>query len=88
MTILAEGDYGPRSLIEHRLTELGFPASFVWTWRSVGFLTLFVFLMVFNAWVSGTTEETFVVSSKVLRIPVSSEGAVGLLTCWIAKRRS
>ncbi|XP_026189599.1 uncharacterized protein LOC113146429 [Cyclospora cayetanensis] len=57
ITILAEGDYSPQSLIEHRLTELGFPASSVWTWRAVAFLTLFAFVLFFNAWVAMWSEE-------------------------------
>ena len=56
MTILAEGDFGPRGLVEHRLTELGFPASFVWTWRVTGFAILFSFVLSFNVWASKGSE--------------------------------
>lgn len=61
MTILAEGDYGPRSLIEHRLSELGFPTSFVWTWRALGLLSLFLFFLSWDFLVGGCNEETALV---------------------------
>lgn len=60
MVILAEGDYGPRSLIEYRLTQLGFPASFVWTWRSVGFISLFLVFLASSAMITGDGDSSMV----------------------------
>ncbi|CDJ56271.1 hypothetical protein, conserved [Eimeria maxima] len=48
LTIAAEGDYEPQRLIEHRLQDLGFPYSFVWTWRLVLFFSFFLLFVSFD----------------------------------------
>ncbi|KAL8269677.1 hypothetical protein Esti_006432 [Eimeria stiedai] len=58
ITILAEGDYGPRSLVEHRLSLLGFPSRLVWTWRALAAASLFFLFFVASAPDSTEGEDT------------------------------
>ncbi|KAL8426349.1 hypothetical protein Efla_002967 [Eimeria flavescens] len=58
LIILAEGDYGPRSLVAHRLEQLGFPARWVWTWRLFAFFSLFFLLLAATTMQAPDSEET------------------------------